>query len=1240
MHLHLHTEYSLLDGACRLDELPGRVAELGMDAVAVTDHGVMYGAVEFYKACREAGVRPIIGCEVYVAPRSRHQKEAGVDGDNHHLILLAEDGEGYRNLVRLVSLASLEGFYYKPRVDKELLAAHARGLVALTSCLGGEVPKRLLRGDREGARAALAEYADIFGRGNLYVELQDHGLEEQRRINPQLVELAREARLPLVATNDVHYLRADDAQPHDVLVCIQTGKTVQDRNRLRYPGGQFYLKSPEEMEALFAELPEALASTAAIAERCRVELRFGELHLPRYELPAGYDAASYLRRMCYERVARRYPALAEAGRRALATLEEARQAGGVEEGHRSPGSTAAGGAGAPDGDGAGFLAARVAEAARPAVEGLPREEREAWERLEYELAMIERMGYPGYFLIVSDFIEHARGRGIAVGPGRGSAAGSLVAYVLGITGIDPLRYHLLFERFLNPERVSMPDMDIDFDDRRRGEVIEYVRQRYGGERVAQIITFGRMLARAVVRDVGRALGMPYAEVDRIARLVPAQLGMTLDQALDLSPDLRRLREEAPPVRVLLDVARRLEGLPRHASVHAAGVVIARDPLIEMVPLQRMPDGTVVTQFPMNVLEELGLLKFDFLGLRTLSVIEDTARAAGLADPYAVRLDDGPTYELLSRGDTGGVFQLESGGMREMLRDLKPSCLEDIVAAVALYRPGPMENIPAFVRAKHEGNVRYPHPLLEPILRDTYGILVYQEQIMQVASAMAGFTLGQADILRRAVGKKKKEVLDAQREAFVQGCLRQGHRERLANELYDLIVKFANYGFNRSHAAAYGLLAYVTAYLKANHPALFMAALLTSVSDNTDKVAEYVRECGRMGLAVLPPHVNESEAGFAVRDGAIRCGLAAVKNVGLAAVEHVLAARRRDGPFASLADFLRRLDARVVNRRAVESLIKAGALDGLGGHRGQFLAALDTPAYQHLAGTAANGRNGQNGQGTLTGQATLFDLDDPGLRAAAASPSDTPLPDAEEPPLARRLAMEKEVLGVYLSGNPLAGHEEELRRLRTHALAALRDLPEGAAVRVGGLAAGTRVTRTKGGERMAFVRLEDGTGAVEVVLFPRVLAGSEAALGADGAVLVEGRVSWRDEQVTVVAEAVTPLAAAVERARGGGALVVRLPAGSDRGVLEAVREALAASPGLVPVYVHLEGTGRTLLADRGLWVDGGPGVLARLQAVLGADAVRWYNALPRDAMNMNGAAAATGGARGVAGGRPAVGAAGA
>ncbi|MCL6522390.1 MAG: DNA polymerase III subunit alpha [Firmicutes bacterium] len=1052
VHLHMHSEYSLLDGMIRVQELARTVRAMGMPAVALTDHGVLYGAVDFYKACLQEGVRPILGCELYVAPGSRFERAPGADGEPyHHLTLLAENEQGWRNLMRLVSLASLEGYYRRPRVDRELLERYHDGLIALSGCLSGEVASRLLRGDREGAREAARFYRDLFGRESFFVELQDHGLAAQRRLLPELAELARELGVGVVATQDAHYPRRGDAAAHEVLLCIQTATTLEDPGRMRFGSDEFYIKSPEEMAARFAWIPEALENTLSIAERCRVELPFGRTELPAYPVPGGLEAPAYLRQLCEERLPARYP---EAERRA-------------------PGG-------------------------------------EVRRRLEHELAVIERMGYASYFLIVWDFIDWARRRGIAVGPGRGSAAGSLVAYVLGITDVDPLRHRLVFERFLNPERVSMPDIDIDIEDRRRGEVIDYVVHKYGPERVGQIITFGRMLARSVVRDVGRALGLPYGEVDRVARMVPERLGITLEEALEGSPELAEAYAGSERVRTLLDVARRLEGLARHASVHAAGVVISPVPLVERVPLQAMQhngETTVVTQFPMGTLEELGLLKFDFLGLRTLTVLEEARRLAGERrgaplDFQSLPEDDPETLAMLGRGETTGIFQLESPGMREMLRELKPSRLEDVIAAVALYRPGPMENIPEFVRAKHEGRIRYPHPLLEPILRDTYGILVYQEQVMEVASVMAGFTLGQADLLRRAVGKKKREELDAQRQAFVEGCLRNGHSLELAEELYDLILRFANYGFNRAHAAAYGILAYRTAWLKCHEPVAFLAALLASVQEQSEKVAEYIREARRLGIEVRPPHVNRSgvDTGPEEDGRAIRLGLAAVKNVGRAAAEAVVEARRREGPFAGLADLVARTGTAVLNRRALESLVKAGALDGLGPNRATLAASLEAA----LEAAQSEEARREGGQLSLFGEGG-------GAPLAAPPPGAGTAAEPEWPPL-RRLAAEKEALGFYLSEHPLERMEARLRALGVTPVERLAGGRPEETVRVAGSLAGLRRRKTRNGETMGFLVLDDGTGEAEVLLFPRLLAQVAPLLSGEAPlVLVEGRYSPRDDR---------------------------------------------------------------------------------------------------------------------------------
>lgn len=1120
VHLHVHSEYSLLDGAGRLEELVEAAVSLGMPALALTDHGVMYGVVDFYKAAKSRGLKPILGCEVYVAPRSRFDKEPHRDDFQYHLVLLAENETGYRNLVALVSAAYLEGFYYKPRVDKELLARHREGLIALSSCLAGEIPTLLLNGQEEKAYKTAAWYREVFGRSGFFLELQDQGLPGQSRVNAKLVDLARGLGISLVATNDAHYVRRDQARIQDVLLCIQTGKTLQEEQRLRFLTPEFYLKSREEMEEIFGEIPEALDNTLEIAERCSFDFEFGRLHLPEYRVPLGETPSSYLRRLCYAGLERRY----------------------------SPPS------------------------------------KEARDRLEHELNIIERMGYQGYFLIVWDLVNFARQQGIPVGPGRGSAAGSLVAYCLGITNIDPLRYNLLFERFLNPERVNMPDIDIDFCFERRDEVIEYVRQKYGEDHVAQIITFGTMAARAAVRDVGRVLGWPVAEVDRIAKLVPTELGITLERALETSPELRGLYQSSSRVRELLDTARAVEGLPRHASIHAAGLVITPEPLIHYIPLQKTGDA-ITTQFPMQTVEELGLLKMDLLGLRTLTVIGhtvETLRQHGKdVEIENLPLDDQATYDLLSSGESTGIFQLESSGMRSLLRSLKPERMEDIIALVALYRPGPLGSgmVEDFIQRKHGFvPVTYPHPDLEPILKETYGVILYQEQVMQIAHLMAGYTLGQADELRRAMGKKKPEEMARHRDRFIEGAVQRGYDPNLAAQIFDLMEYFAGYGFNKSHSAAYALVAYQTAYLKAHHPVEFMAALLSSVSQHLEKVAPYLEECRRLGIKVLPPDINESGVDFSVGDGHIRFGLAAVKNVGRAAVEAILAAREAGGPFTSLADFCRRVDLQVVNRRVLESLIRCGAFDSLGRGRRPLLQALD--ACLEAASRTQSDRK--------RGQVSLLDM-------VGASLEDPPLPQVPEFSQEEILAMEKELLGFYLSGHPLEPYITSLRKRTTHTLAELEELADGTPVVVGGVLVGLRKVITRRGEPMAYLLLEDFGGQVEVLVFPRVYERCRDWLFKDQIFLVEGRIDREEEEVKVLADH-------VEKVAKDELPRLYLKVEEENGVLE-VQRVLAAYPGPHPVYFYFPRTRRCLLANRKYWVTLAPPLLKKLVDILGQDRVK-------------------------------------
>ncbi|MBS3943768.1 MAG: DNA polymerase III subunit alpha, partial [Dethiobacter sp.] len=1049
VHLHTHSEYSLLDGAARIKQLVKRAADLKMPALGLTDHGNMFGVIDFYREAMSVGIKPVIGCEVYVAPRTRLNKEPKHDDYQYHLVLLAENETGYRNLMRIVSAGYTEGFYYKPRVDRELLASNAAGLIALSGCLAGEIPVRMIRGEQENARRVAREYRDIFGANNFFLEIQNHHLPDQAAVNHLLKQLSQEEKIPLVATNDVHYLSREDAFVHDVLLCVQTGKTIHDSARLKFESQEFYFKEAREMAALFPECLEALENTGVIAERCNLEMKFDQLHLPEYELPPGISADGFLNALCLDGLKWRYP------------------------------ETTA----------------------------------ELLKRLEYELQVIKQMDYCSYFLIVWDLIRYARQEGVLVGPGRGSAAGSLVAYCLGITNIDPIRNGLFFERFLNPERVSMPDIDIDFCDDKRDKVLHYVLDKYGQDRVAQIITFGTMAARAAVRDVGRALGFSYGEVDRIAKLIPTEPGMSIPRALDQVKELKEFcRDER--CRQLLDTSRAVEGMPRHASIHAAGVVIAREPLVNYVPLFKTTDSVVVTQFPMGTLESLGLLKMDFLGLKTLTIMGETCKLVHKRHNLKIALEDIPwddakTFELLSSGETAGIFQLESAGMRGVLRELQPSKFEDITAVVALYRPGPMEQIPTFINSKHgREQIQFLHPVLEPILSETYGVIVYQEQIMEIAARMAGFTLAQADLLRRAIGKKKKEILDEQQALFIQGCIAGGFTKKLAKEIYDLILKFASYGFNKSHAAAYALIAYQTAYLKANYPVEFMATLMTGYYANSDKVAMYIADGKRQGMAILPPDINESETNFTVvTSDRIRFGLAAVKNVGLSAIESILTARR-EKPFVSLCDFTARVDTRLCNRKVVESLVKCGAFDSLGGHRAQYLACLDE--------ALAQGQSAQREK--LNGQISMFSLLDPGCREDMLKDSLPQIPAFSDQ---ERLTLEKEMLGLYISGHPLERYRHLLKKW-THLVccAEIGETGDNCTISVGGIVAMVRSLYTKKGKPMAFIRLEDLTGTVEVVVFSELYEKNADLFKEDSLIVIKGRTDIKeDEEPKLIAEAV-------------------------------------------------------------------------------------------------------------------------
>ncbi len=1185
-HLHLHTEYSLLDGACRIPKLVERIKALGMTSCAITDHGVMYGCIDFYSAMKDAGIKPIIGCEVYVC-RDRLDKSAA-NREYSHLILLCENNTGYQNLMKLVSEGFLTGYYYRPRIDYNLIRQHSEGLICLSACLSGDLPKLLLQGRYDDAEAYVREMQDIFGEKNFYVEIMDHGIREEKIVMPRLISLAREMNVPLVATNDCHYLEEKDADAQEVLLCIQTGKTLDDANRMRMDTRQLYVKSEDEMRTLFAACPDAVDRTQEIADRCNVEFEFGVTRLPHYPVPEGETALSMLTRLTHEGLRERYPDA--------------------------------------------------------------KEDDEPWQRLNYELNVISSMGYVDYFLIVWDFIRYAKSQGIMVGPGRGSGAGSIVAYSLGITMLDPLKYQLLFERFLNPERVTMPDIDVDFCYERRQEVIDYVARKYGADHVSQIITFGTLQAKGCIRDVGRVLGMSYQDTDTVAKAIPFDLGMTLEKALTLSPLLKTMYDEQPEVHRLIDTAMTLEGMPRHASTHAAGVLITGKPVMEYVPLQRN-DEVITTQYPMGTIERLGLLKMDFLGLRTLTVIRDTLdmlREQGIdMKPEDIPRDDPAVYEMISAGDTDGVFQLEGGGMRTFLTNMKPTCFEDIIAAISLYRPGPMESIPRYIQGKQNpSSIHYETEKLRPILDVTYGCMVYQEQVMQIVRDLAGYSYGRSDLVRRAMAKKKHKVMAQEREYFIHGklnddgtidvpgCVRNGVPEEVASHLYDEMTAFASYAFNKSHAAAYAVVCIETAWLKRYHPVPFMAAILNSVYGNPAKIAAYIQYCRSRGIAILPPDVNRSQWKFTVAkapDGqlGILFGLGAVKTVGQGAVDAIIR-ERKHGAYRDIFDFCRRIDTSECNKRVVESLIKAGAFDGMGGNRPQLMAVFES----------AMDANSSLRKQTVDGQISLFDM---AFGGAPLVQENHTLPNLPDYPLRQRLALEKEIAGVYITGHPLDDYRDVLGKLpfSTADLDGLEEREDrglsldGQIVDMGGILTEVKGKATKKGAYMGFITLEDLTGQIECLVFPKVYERYQGMMAVDDLVVLHGRLSIREEEAPkLLVEKLIPLEAwhpeesapaatmgpstarpvpppkrhtseapkltdAQAAAKAPRKLYLRL----NRPQMDAASSVLSLYPGSVPVYLHLPAEKMTLLAPRTGWCDASDGCLNRLNALLGAENVK-------------------------------------
>lgn len=1175
VHLHVHTEYSLLDGANRIKDLIRRTKELGMDSIAITDHGVMYGVIDFYKEAVNNGIKPILGCEIYTAKRSRFDKQAGRDSDPGHMVLLAKNNTGYKNLMKIVSIGFTEGFYYKPRVDMEVLEKHSEGLIATSACLSGGIAKAILNNNYEKAREIALRLNSIFGQDNFYLELQVNGIEEQNIVNQQIIKLSRETAIPLIATNDAHYLRREDARAHEILLCIQTGKNINDEDRMRFSTDDFYVKSPEEMVDLFKNVPEAISNTVKIADRCNVEIEFNKLHLPQFSVPDGREPYEYLRFLCYQGYKRIY---------------------GEEE-----------------------------------------KDEDKVNRLEYELSIIKQMGYVDYFLIVGDFIRYAKEKGIMVGPGRGSAAGSLVAYCLGITNIDPIKYNLLFERFLNPERVSMPDIDIDFCFERRQEVIDYVVEKYGEDRVAQIITFGTMAARAVIRDVGRALDIPYGDVDAVAKMIPFQIGMNIEKAIELNPELRQRYNEDEGIRELIDTARLLEGMPRHASTHAAGVVISRDPLTEYVPLQKN-DDSVTTQFTMGLLEELGLLKMDFLGLRTLTVIRDAIALIKKNYNKDIRIDelemdDSNVFKLIGDGRTSGVFQLESAGMTQFMKELQPASLEDIIAGISLYRPGPMDQIPRYIKNKNNPeNVKYEHPLLESILDVTYGCMVYQEQVMQIVRELAGYSMGRSDLVRRAMSKKKISVMEQERKNFiygidddngniiVEGAVRNGVDEKIANKIFDEMMDFASYAFNKSHAAAYAVIAYQTAWLKYYYPVEFIAALLNSFMGSSGKISQYIHECRKLEIEVLPPDINESDAKFTVVNGKIRFGLAAVKNVGENAVKSIIYERNENGSYNGFREFLERVDGKDVNKRCIESLIKSGAFDSLGTYRARLMAV-----YEKMMDGISNLR-----KKNMEGQLSIFDVPsndedmESGGKSRIYNDDEDIYPDIAEYSGKMLLSMEKEMLGLYISGHPLSEMEKEISEMVTvfskdmtsgseesdesAAVDGTKDLNDGMNVTVGGIITAKKTKTTKNNNLMAFLTLEDLYGTMEVIVFPSVLDRFSKLIEVENIVLIKGSISIKEEeQPKIICEEVRPLrkgdkACAIKK-KASQKLYLRVEDNMDTELVESIFCMLKFFSGNTPVCLYDENQKKLKVLERDCWVSLNDTVINELKLMIGEENVK-------------------------------------